>query len=63
MPNSQRNSGVMPRLPVPSAQSRGLQFSDEMIAQLTAIWQAELALLRMELRPWYVRVWEWVRGR
>ena len=71
MANSQRTGGVMQRPSLRAVQSAAIpptqrledfQFSDALIAQLAAVWQADLAVLRYELRPWYVRFWEWVYG-
>jgi hypothetical protein len=64
----------MPRMPIsvtpPLLERAPLQFSDELILQLAAVWREDLAVLktdlaelRRELRPWYVRLWEWMRGR
>jgi hypothetical protein len=35
-----------------------------MVAQIRAVWVRDLYELQQSLRPWYVRLWEWVnRGR
>ncbi len=46
-----------------------LKLSEETIFQMAHVWQADLLALRLELaliheqlKPWYVRLWEWMRG-
>ncbi len=55
---------ILPRMPImPRASGVApLQFSDEMIAQIAAVWQDDLIGLRLELhrlRPWYLKLWDW----
>jgi hypothetical protein len=38
-------------------------FSDEMMAQIRAVWIRDLYELQRSLRPWYVRLWELIHGR
>jgi hypothetical protein len=69
MANSQRSTGVLPRVPIPTTTGfgtyrTGMPLSDEMVAQIRAVWVRDLYELQQSLRPWYVRLWEWVnRGR
>ena len=64
MANSHRGS-VLPRMPIPTATYRtGSPLSDELVAQIRVVWVRDLYELQRSLRPWYVRLWEWVnRGR
>ncbi len=63
MANSHRGS-VLPRMPIPTTTYRtGQPLSDEMVAQIRAVWVRDLYELQQSLRPWYVRLWEWVNGR
>ncbi len=64
MANSHRGS-VLPRMPIqPATYRTGLPLSDEMVAQIRGVWVRDLYELQRSLRPWYVRLWEWVnRGR
>jgi hypothetical protein len=64
MANSHRGS-VLPRMPiVPMRASVEVPvFSDEMMAQIRAVWVRDLYELQRSLRPWYVRLWELIRGR
>lgn len=69
MPMSHRGPTV-PRLPVApiryTIESQTVTLADEeydkLAAMICEVWTADLAALRRELRPWYVRLWEWWRG-
>ena len=37
--------------------------SDELVAQIRAVWVRDLYELQRSLRPWYVRLWELIHGR
>jgi len=68
MANSQRSTGVLPRVPIPTSTGfgtyqTGQPLSDEMVAQIRAVWVRDLYELQRSLRPWYVRLWELIRGR
>jgi hypothetical protein len=68
MANSQRSTGVLPRVPIPTTTGfgtyrTGMPLSDEMVAQIRAVWVRDLYELQQSLRPWYVRLWEMIRGR
>jgi hypothetical protein len=68
MANSHRSTGVLPRVPIPTVTGfgtyqTGQPLSDEMVAQIRAVWVRDLYELQQSLRPWYVRLWEMIRGR
>ncbi len=75
MPHSIRGP-IVPRQPLSAAPriasiGTALNLSRDTMLQIASIWQADLLTLRgellqeirHELRPWYVRLWEWMHGR
>ncbi len=59
---------IAPRTTVTTTQAPSQTFSsmmanDDLIVRITEIWQADLLALRHELRPWYIRLWDWWHGR
>ncbi len=71
MPDSHRGP-IHERMPIirPGTQiGTALKLSEDTVLQIAHVWEADLIKLRLELlliqqqlKPWYVRLWEWWRG-
>lgn len=69
-PFSHRAGGVGPRVTIDSpsmmrkyVEKQTVTLDEADFARLRELWAMDLAILRRELRPWYVRLMDWWHGR